>query len=141
MHQAIVLIHRTKPSDAADPRSRLVRSPHCPNDVRDTDEDPDKEKGTCGSCAWGFYDMSSSQHKEGEDASSLTLAPVLQDGGQLGYRSQCGGVEVFRDQNGRVGVTREIEGRLRFFPGILTNWAFRRFVARFPDALGVGAPQ
>jgi hypothetical protein len=62
MHESIVLFHLrgTMPSDTTDPRNRLVRSPNCPNDIRrEGDEVPDETKGTCGSCAWGFYSMES----------------------------------------------------------------------------------
>lgn len=138
--ERIVHLHhitKTKPSDPTDPRFRLVRSPNCPNDIRrEEGETPDERRGTCGSCAWGFYTMASDQHGVGEDPSPLGLTPIFLDGAHAGYRSQCGGVKLYRDNAGRIGALKEVDGSARFFPGISGNWAFERYLNKHPELAG-----
>ncbi len=115
MARQVVLL---KPSDAVDPRNRLVRSPHCPNRKS---ADP-----TCGTCAWGFYTKEG--EGAGENAAPLTLVPL-----QAGYKSQCGSVNLYRDEFGRVGALRDN----RFYPGITGNEAFERYVGEHPQLLAL----
>lgn len=136
MQKAIVLFipRGSMPSDIADPRNRLVRSPNCPNDIRrEGDEVPDETKGTCGSCAWGFYSMESPVPSVGEDPFALELTQLLADDAPMGYKAQCGSVTLYRDQSGRIGALREVEGGARFFPGDPENWAFKRYLKNNPS--------
>ena len=134
MHEAIVLfIPKAGQSGNADARMRTVRSPHCPNDVRDTDEEEDDKRGTCGSCAWGFYTMESPLPEAGEDPAPLSLSPIVSGDAPAGYRSQCGTVTLYRDASGRVGALREMNGEQRFFAGITGNWAYERYLRANPE--------
>ncbi len=136
MQQAIVLfIPRVGSVQKADMRLRTVRSPHCPNDVRDTDGEEDDKRGTCGSCAWGFYNMESPLPQAGEDPAMLALTPISEGEAPAGYRSQCGTVTLYRDTSGRVGALRDIDGAQRFFAGIKDNWAYERYLRAHPELM------
>ncbi len=137
MQYAVVhFVSKATPGESADLRFRSVRSPHCPNDVRDTDEEPDEEKGKCGSCAWGFYRMDSPDPQVGIDPTQLSLVPIMTDEAPAGYSSQCGKVMLYRDKEGRIGALREVHGVQRFFPGIVGNWAYERYLTNNPSLLG-----
>lgn len=125
----------TKPSDAADPRFYLPRSPHCPNDAPATIVAKGLA-GTCGHCAWGFYTMESAGAQPGECPDRLGLVPVEENGSQLGYNARCGKVTLYRDKQGRVGALRNVGGQSRFFPGIEGNWALDRYIGLHPTLKG-----
>lgn len=129
----------SRPSDSDDPRYALPRSPHCPNDapVKVVEQGI---AGTCGHCAWGFYNMDDKGHQPGEDASTLDLIPIVDEGGaQMGYKARCGKVNICKDEDGRVGALRRIDGEDRFFPGIKGNWAYERYLERHPALVQTSA--
>lgn len=124
------------PSNPADPRFRLPRSDDCPNDIKPEEVRVEKA-GLCGFCAWGFYRMEAEGPQRGESTAELTLTRVEDDRGTpLGYKAQCGKVELYRDQNGRIGALRKVRGESRFFPGIDGNWAYERYLAQNPSLMG-----
>ena len=120
----------------SDPRTRTVRSPNCPNDIRRDEDDTGKKQraGLCGSCAWGFFTFDSAFAQTGEPVRGLKLRKaVFANGGRAGYKSQCGRVELYFDQHGRLGALRDSDGVPGFFPGIVGNFAFERYLRAHPD--------
>ncbi|HUO50511.1 MAG TPA: hypothetical protein VMU25_03050 [Candidatus Paceibacterota bacterium] len=98
-------------SQTTDHRERVVRSPHCPNRTH-----------TCKSCAWGF--LTPDGPGKGENNAGLALEEL-----HMGYRSECGSVQLYRDAQGRIGAVRNG----RFFPGIPGNFAYERYLTENPQ--------